>query len=179
MTQDVLSLAGLTTMVGMGVVFTALFLLSIYMYIFKYLVATFEERKRRKAAPRKVAQTAAPEVGAAPSGEGVPEEEVAAIALAMHLEGVKAGVSLDEVAAIGLAMHLDRMGRPAVPADVAAVIMTALHLHMQAATAANIAAALEPEPRQPGTEGWKMAGLLESHTMRLQLQGQPRRVGAA
>jgi Na+-transporting methylmalonyl-CoA/oxaloacetate decarboxylase gamma subunit len=181
MTQDALSLAGLTTVVGMSVVFSALFLLSIYMIIFKRLLAAFEAHKRQKATPKEVSQTKAPDIEAAPCASGVPEAEVAAIALALHMEGARGEIDLADVAAIGLAMHLERLGAGSavVPPDVAAVIMTALHLHMQSAQAANIAAALAPEPPKAGAGSWKMAGLAQSHAMRFQIQAQPRRIVAA
>jgi sodium pump decarboxylase gamma subunit len=96
--QSMMSMAAQTTAVGMGVVFAALFLLSIYMNIFKRILAHFEDAKRRKAEPETVAGVPAPQVG---SSTADPEEEtVAVIALGLHLDGFRGGVPADVAAAI-------------------------------------------------------------------------------
>ena len=65
MGQDILSLAAMTTAVGMGVVFAALVLLACYMIIFKRLTTHLEEKGRRAAAPPEAKAQEAPQISSA------------------------------------------------------------------------------------------------------------------
>ncbi len=173
MSQDIGNLAMMTAVVGMGVVFTALFLLSIYMIIFKRIIGNLEKQHAAKKEAKVSASAAAPSLAPALAAADPEEERLAAtIGLALHLEGVHQEVPADVAAVIGLALHLEG-AQPNVtadvPADVAAAIMTALHMHIQGCNQAQIEAAMEPTG-PAANPSWKMAGWMESHSMRLQAQ---------
>jgi len=134
--------AGLTAAVGMGVVFSALFLLSMYMHYFKSLISRVEGRhKPPPTAPSKPAKP--PSVKPIPEPArpaGAPEAEVAAaVAVGLHLAGMR--------------------GAPA-DSSVAAAIAVALELYRGQST--------QPfGPTPHASAGWKLAGRLEAMTSRL------------
>ena len=55
--QSILQTAGTTAAIGMGVVFAALFLLSVYMHYFKIFIARLEGRHKAGATAKKMATT--------------------------------------------------------------------------------------------------------------------------
>ena len=82
-------LAAVTAALGMGVVFVALFILSMYMHYFKLLTSRIEGPKRAPG-PRKAPP--GPKIEAAPRAPGPhPADPVApvaaAVAVGFHLEG--------------------------------------------------------------------------------------------
>lgn len=106
--------AGLTAAVGMGVVFVALFAISLYMHYFKLVTARLENATRGRAPPaakppRRAAPSLTPGVAARPTEEDA-SPIAAAVAMALHLRGVR-GAPREEVAAavgVALAMHRGR-----------------------------------------------------------------------
>ena len=142
--QSILQMAGTTAVIGMGVVFVALFLLSVYMHYFKIFIARVEGRHKAsqaKAQPSKPAP--APQLAPAPSAAAAPAEDAqvaAAIAVGLRLQG--AG------------------GAPA--GAVAAAIATALSLHR-----GRLRAALAP---RRGSAQWQMAGRLDMMGARVRRQ---------
>ncbi len=148
--------AGMTTAVGMGVVFVALFLLSVYMHLFKDLTARIEGRDDR-ARPKPAAPKPAPAVEPKPEeGPGSDDDArtAAAAAVALHLDGASGAPSPETAVAIGVALALDQ-GR-------AAAIATALALHRGAAGSV-------PRPAQAGT-AWGTAGRLAAMAARVARQ---------
>ncbi len=125
---EVWTFAAQTTMVGMGVVFVALFLLSVYMHFFKDLTARIEGRGRK---PEKAPEPSAPapRVGPVPAeaapaaGDDEGARTAAAVAVALALEGVTAGPPAEVAAAIAaaLALHRSSAAPPAPPAGPAAI----------------------------------------------------------
>jgi len=124
---DVWTFAAQTTMVGMGVVFVALFLLSVYMHFFKELTARIEGRSRK---PEKTPGPSAPAPRVAPVPDEAPapgDDEgartAAAVAVALALKGVAAGPPAEVAAAIAaaLALHRSSVAPSAPPAGPAAV----------------------------------------------------------
>jgi sodium pump decarboxylase gamma subunit len=146
--DSILRLAGMTTMVGMGVVFSALFLLSVYMNVFKRILGKWEADRKNKAEAVAQKATDAPVVEPV-SGSTEEAQVAAAIGLGLYLDGVRGGV----------------------PAEITAAIMTALHIHMNQPVYA--APSVTTEAAAVG--GWKVAGWMESQAMRLQVQAQARR----
>jgi len=140
--------AGLTAAVGMGVVFVALFLLSLYMHYFKILIARFEGGRGRTAAPPKaVAPTSA--VKPASTGAAVRDDRgavAAAVAVGLHLAGV----------------------RGAPPGEVAAAIAFALAAH-RARSAGAAATRAVPTP------GWRLAGRMDAMSGRARRHERPLR----
>ncbi len=116
--------AGLTAAVGMSVVFVALFLLSMYMHYFKVLIARFEGG-RRTAAARPTAAARTPAVKPAPIAGAVGRDDrgavAAAVALGLHLAGVRGAPSGEVAAAIAIALatHRERLGGAAATRAVA------------------------------------------------------------
>jgi len=139
--------AGLTAAVGMGVVFAALFLLSTYMHFFKGVIARIEGRGKPAPAPTPKS-TANPVVTPVPGAAAPAATEgtriAAAVAVGLHLRGVR-GAGGDEVAA---------------------AIATALTLH-RGRSAATEAAAARP------ASGWKLAGRMEAMTSRAKRHERP------
>ncbi|MDF1554984.1 MAG: OadG family protein [Deferrisomatales bacterium] len=142
--QSVWMLASTTAAIGMGVVFVALFLLSVYMHYFKVFIARVEARHAlsQPAAKKRVAPAAPrldPVPGAAPA-----EEDGARVAAAI---------------AVGLRLH----GAGGAPSgEVAAAIATALTLQR-----ARVCAAL---PSVRSAAPWQMAGRLEMMAARVRRQ---------
>jgi len=133
--------AGMTAAVGMGVVFVALFLLSMYMHYFKILTARFEGRAQspEPAAVKKVAQPPSLQPVAAPGKGGAEGPRLAAaVAVGLHLKGVR--------------------GTPG--AEVAAAIAAALALYWGRGEPAAEA------PVQPAS-GWKLSGRMEAMSSRM------------
>ncbi len=146
--QDLWRFAVQTTLLGMGVVFVALFLLSVYMHVFKEFTGRIEGRRRTRPARRP-----APEVQPAPPPEAPPPEtdEGAPVAAAVAVALVLAG----------------RGGAPGP--EVAVAVATALALHRSRGVAATGAAV-------PGRlPAWRMAGRLEAMAGRLARQERARR----
>lgn len=143
--------AGLTAAVGMGVVFTALFVLSTYMHLFKSVIARVEIRRAEKVpAPPPKAKTR-PAVKPVPTDGSpvVPTEDArvaAAIAVGLSLAGAGGGPG----------------------GDVAAAIAVAMTLHWGRSTQ------LEGTSVRP-TSGWKLAGRMEAMTSRLKRHERPLR----
>ena len=137
--------AGLTAAVGMGVVFAALFLLSTYMHFFKIIIARIEGRGKPAPAPTPKS-TASPVVTPVPGAPAATEGAriAAAVAVGLHLRGMR-GAGGDEVAA---------------------AIATALALH-RGRSAATEAAAARP------ASGWKLAGRMEAMTSRAKRHERP------
>jgi len=112
-----------TTLIGMGVTFTALAGLSIYIEIFRKFTGRYEAggAQRRAAAESRLAT---PRSGVAsargPSAEGADEDAdedaraAAVIAVSLHLRGVLGDVSSDTVVAIATALELERRRRYAM-----------------------------------------------------------------
>ncbi len=127
-----------TTVVGMGVVFVALFLLSVYMHYFKILIARMEGRHRAVGAPKAKASSPPPKVAPAPKpADEDPGAQIAAcVGVALALEGV----------------------RGAPEPRVAAAIATALALH----GAGGGAGPWGGPQRGGGASPWRMAGRLEA-----------------
>ncbi len=103
--------AGVTAAVGMGVVFAALFLLSLYMHYFKILIARFESGRRVAAAPptpaaRSPAVKPGADAGAAAADDG--GAVAAAVAVGLHLAGARGAPSGEVAAAIAFALASNR-----------------------------------------------------------------------
>ncbi|PLX44153.1 MAG: hypothetical protein C0609_06285 [Deltaproteobacteria bacterium] len=146
-------LALMTAVVGMAVVFTALFLLSIYMNVFKKILALLNEKREGK----KTVSVAVLDK-AATGGKGVDvvnkenrimtaddvknEKVAAAVAVGILLDSMSAMPPAEHVAAIAAALAFEGAGLGAAPQPVAA----------------------------PSTGSWKLAGWAEAHTMRMYSQ---------
>ena len=146
--QDLWRFAIQTALLGMGVVFVALFLLSVYMHFFKELTGRIEGRRRGGPARRPAPEVQpAPPPDVPPGGEEGDAPVAAAVAVALALEG--------------------RTGVPAP--EVAAAVATALALHRARAVPS-------PEPVGPcRAPAWRMAGRLEAMAGRLARQERARR----
>jgi len=139
--------AGMTAAVGMGVVFVALFLLSMYMHYFKVLTAKLEGRARPPAA------AAAKRPAQAPSLNPIPAAPVAGA------EGARVA------AAVAMGLHLEGL-RGAPGDEVAAAIAAALALHRRRSTAP-----AEALPRP--ASGWKLSGRMEAMSSRARRHERP------
>jgi len=145
--QTILQMAGTTAAVGMGVVFCALLLLSVYMHYFKVFVARVEARHRAgAAAPGKRPLAAAPKLTPAPA------PSVAADAAAT-------GARIAAAIAVGLRLHTAG-GAPR--GEVVAAIAAALAMHRERLRGQRSAA-------RAGNP-WQMAGRLESMGARVRRQ---------
>ena len=170
--QSVMELAGLTAVVGMGVVFSALVLLSIYMNLFKRIIGKLEAVHKEKRAV-----SAASASGASSSPVDIEGEQIAAATgVGLYLDGVHGGAGDSVAAAIGVGLHLQ--GVPGSTGSAAAAAI-GVGLHLQglpatgdAALAAAIGVALELKggcTAQPavapmaGAGPWKVAGWLDTH----------------
>lgn len=146
---NIFELSSRTAIVGMSVVFVALFLLSTYMHYFKMLVNKLESSKKPAAAQQKQKPPSAPQGSAAKTAEpaattktSTEGELIAALAATgLMLKGVLSGSDAELAAVIGAALHLEE-------------------------TARGGARAL---PQPPGAPlNWAMAGRLMSHRLRHQ-----------
>ena len=121
MTDAMWQMAGQTTVVGMGVVFVALFLLSVYMHYFKVLIARLEGRRRTPVRPEPAAEAEAPEVAPAPQppAEDPGGRIAACVGVALALEGVRGAPGPQEAAAIAtaVALHRARAADPVCPSS--------------------------------------------------------------
>ncbi len=154
--QDLWRFALQTTALGMGVVFVALFLLSVYMHFFKEFTGRIEGRRRGgRRGPVPV-----------PKVEPVPEEGGPQAVVRAHPP--EAADASPVAAAVAVALALE--GRTGVPApEVAAAVAAALALHR-----ARIGPSPEPvAPCRP--PAWRMAGRLEAMAGRLARQERARR----
>lgn len=145
--ESIWQLAGMTAAVGMGVVFVALFLLAMYMHYFKILTARIEGRTATPA-PHETAGAPSlqplPEKAAEPPEIAQEARVAAAVAVGLHLQGVRTG--------------------PA--GEVAAAIAAALATHRARVTAARERAARAPS-------SWQLAGRMESMHGRLKRHERP------
>lgn len=141
-------LASVTAVVGMGVVFTALFLLSVYMHYFKLLTARIEAKSRAPAPapPQKTKPVVAPVPESPPAG-------------AMGEAGARVA------AAVAVGLHL-KGAIPAIRGEVAAAIATALSLHRGRAVRLG-----GVQPRS--ASAWRLAGRMEAMGGRLRRQERP------
>jgi len=132
----------------MGVVFTALFLLSAYMHYFKSVIARLESRGAAAPAPTPKPK-ARPEVKPIPvAPSAVPTEGArvaAAVAVGLHLAGVRAVPGGDLAAAVAVAMALHR----------------------------GVAAPLPDAVSVRPASGWKLAGRMEAMTSRVKRHERP------
>ncbi|PLX42673.1 MAG: hypothetical protein C0608_02210 [Deltaproteobacteria bacterium] len=146
-------LALMTAVVGMAVVFSALFLLSIYMNVFKKILALINEKSEglkaasavlldKSAAGEKIVDGVNKESRIMTAGDVKNEKVAAAVAVGILLDSISAMPPEDHVAAIAAALALEGAGLGVAP---------------------QTAAALSPK-------SWKMAGWAESHTMRMYSQ---------
>jgi Na+-transporting methylmalonyl-CoA/oxaloacetate decarboxylase gamma subunit len=145
--QSVLQLAGTTAAIGMGVVFAALFLLSLYMHYFKIFIGRIEaghssgQLKAQKAA-------AALKLDPVPVTAELVDDPAAQVAAAV---------------AVGLRLRgLGGAPGGAPGGDVAAAIAAALAMH-RAHTRA-------PSRASPAGAPWQMAGRLEMMGARVRRQ---------
>jgi Na+-transporting methylmalonyl-CoA/oxaloacetate decarboxylase gamma subunit len=97
----------------MGVVFAALFLLSTYMRVFKSITSRLESRGSAAPVPKPVARPAVKPVPAAgPPVERGDGQVAAAVAMGLHLAGVRLLAGGEVAAAIAAALVLHRGTRP-------------------------------------------------------------------
>ncbi len=141
--------AGLTAAVGMGVVFVALFLLSMYMHYFKVLIARFEGGRKAAPAPPKAAARA-PAVKSAAAAPTAARDDGGAVA-----------------AAIAVGLQLAGL-RGAPSGEVAAAIAFALAAHRERSAGA---AATRAGP----TPGWRLAGRMDAMSGRARRHERPPR----
>ena len=110
--QSVLQFAGTTAAIGMGVVFTSLFLLSVYMHYFKLFIARVEARHTlSQPAAKKSGAPAAPRLSPVPGAASAAEEGArvaAAIAVGLRLHGAGGAPSGEVAAAIATALTVQR-----------------------------------------------------------------------
>lgn len=147
--SSIWQLAGMTAAVGMGVVFVALFLLSLYMHYFKLLTARLEKAKRAPppAAPKRAKPVVAPVPDAAPTAPVASAGDApvaAAVAVGLYLRGVL----------------------PTAREEVAAAIAAALALRRR-----RLAASGPSVPRSPAN--WRLAGRLDAMHGRRRGQERP------
>ncbi len=140
--------AGMTAAVGMGVVFVALFLLSLYMHYFKVLTSRLEGRAKQPAPAAAKRPAQPPSLKPAPAG-GKDRADggglAAAVAVGLHLRGLRGG---------------DPGG------EVAAAIAAALAFHQ-----GRTAQAAEAPPRP--ASGWKLSGRMEAMSSRSRRHERP------
>jgi Na+-transporting methylmalonyl-CoA/oxaloacetate decarboxylase gamma subunit len=143
--QTILQMAGTTAAVGMGVVFAALFFLSMYMHYFKLFIGHLEGRHHASREAKKSATPAAPKLAPAPAGASAADADP--------------GAELAAAVAVGLRLH----GVGGVPGtDVVAAIAAALTLHR-----AKLRSALQP---RPAAGQWQMSGRMEMMGARVRRQ---------
>ena len=147
--QTILQMAGTTAAVGMGVVFAALFFLSVYMHYFKLFIGHLEGRHHASREAKKSATPAAPKLAPAPAGASAADDATDA----------DPGAELAAAVAVGLRLH----GVGGVPGtDVVAAIAAALALHR-----AKLRSALQP---RPAAGQWQMSGRMEMMGARVRRQ---------
>lgn len=116
--QSILQMAGTTAAIGMGVVFVALFLLSVYMHYFKVFIAWIERRHHASREAKQITPAPAPELAPAPApGADEGAQLAAAVAVGLRLEGVGGapGGSVAAAIAAALALHRSRISAALTP----------------------------------------------------------------
>jgi Na+-transporting methylmalonyl-CoA/oxaloacetate decarboxylase gamma subunit len=149
-TGSVLQDAGMTAVLGMSVVFLALFLLSAYMHYFKILIARIERKKTALDGP--VSDQPLKPLNQSPAPVTARDETV-------HDEGSRLAAAV----AVGLYLR----GVRAAPTDaVAAAIATALTLHERSIPPAR-------ETLFGPASSWRLAGRLEAMASRSRSRERP------
>lgn len=146
----IFELSSRTAIVGMSVVFVALFLLSAYMHYFKELVNKLESSKKPPSSPQQQKPPAAPPASASATAEAGTKAVV-----------VEEGEKLAAVIAAGLAL---KGVLPVSDAELAAVIGTALYLEEKGQGLGLVARETVAAPPL----NWAMAGRLMAHRLRHQ-----------